>query len=471
MKCLCVVFLVLISVLGWSEDSFANGEAPAAASSTTTTSDAIANTCSDTDQFTFTDIGVAMDATIMGVEVGSSIADSTAVVLPDGRVRMYFQYLSKDRSQGAHYSAISSDGVHFTLEAGTRLGDTEWKTEWWGPHIKAKWLSDGRLRIYKGATPGTDANIGIISYISSDGLTFTKEDGFRITPSAAGLTRLSHLTIVSTSDGKYRGYFSNMPQGTDPNRLVKSATSSDLLTWTMDSGVRVGTGSTTLPDDSAEQPHALQRPDGCVTLFFYRSHHKGQFAPALTYYSTSKDGVAFTNAYSLDINGNGPDIVRLNDGTYLLYYDVGNETQGFSIRVGKLELTPSVSLPDICCNMVGGVSVNGSSYSREVNVGQVNTVDIKAAINSSVIGTGDIYVVAYWQDSYFFKIGNPDQWWSYDGTKVIPYQKNVTLADYTINIYSGLLTGLKGDLRVYVAYWEQRKANPVISDPLVIYMK
>lgn len=335
----------MVILAGFLLMSYNRGESLAGAPFTTTsstpkTSDPIADTCSATDQFTFTDIGVAMDATIMGVETGSSIADSTAVVLPDGRVRMYFQYLAKDRSQGAHYSAISSDGVTFTMESGARLGDPEWMTEEWGPHIKAKWLSDGRLRIYKGA-----GDTGIISYVSSDGLAFTKEDGVRITTNAAGLARLSHLTITTTLDGNYRGYFSNMPQGSDSYRLVKSATSADLLTWTMDSGVRIGEGSVTLPDDSAEQPHALQRAGGGVTLFFYRTHYKGEIAvPPLAYYSTSTDGVTFTNVYSLGLDGNGPDIVRLNDGTYLLYYDVGNETQGFSIRVGKLGLTPSVAI-------------------------------------------------------------------------------------------------------------------------------
>lgn len=335
---LCVGALALAPVLiGWNGRGSLPGAPATTTPSATTTSDKIASTCSETDPFTLTDIVVVMDAAKMGVEAGSSIADSTAVVLPDGRVRMYFQYLAKDRSRGAHYSAISPDGVSFTLEPGARMGDNEWQDEWWGPHIKAIWLSDGRLRIYKGATPANDANAGIISYASSDGLTFTKEEGFRVTPSAAGMTRLSHLTIVTASDGRYRGYFSNMPeQGPTSTRLVKSATSTDFLTWTMDSGVRAGTGAT---DYSAEQPHALQRGDGCATLFYFSVAYRGGVlaVPELRY-STAPDGLTFSRDYSLRVNGNGPDIVRMNDGAYLLYYDAGNETQGFSIRVGRLEL-------------------------------------------------------------------------------------------------------------------------------------
>ena len=135
-------------------------------------------------------------------------------------------------------------------------------------------------------------------------------------------------------------------------------------------------------------------------------------------------------------------------------------------------LGTTTSLPDICCGMEGGASVNGGSYLAEVNLGQTDKVDIKAAISSSVTGTGDIYVVLYWEGFYFFKIGDPDLWWTYDGTKVIPYKEAVSLAGYPLDIYSGLLTGLKGDLFVFVVYWKQGAADPVISDPpIVIHMK
>jgi len=103
----------------------------------------------------------------------------------------------------------------------------------------------------------------------------------------------------------------------------------------MDEGIRVGTGAS---DYSAEQPHALQRGNGCATLFFYSTHYQDNFTLPRLRYGTSTDGVTFDALYSLGIDGNGPDIVRLHDGTYLLYYDVGTETTGFSIRVGRLTL-------------------------------------------------------------------------------------------------------------------------------------
>lgn len=350
---------------------------PADPSPTPTGGDPILETCNETDQFTFTEIGTIMDATKLGVQVGSPIADHTKVLLPDGRLRMYFQYLAKDHSRGAHYSAVSSDGgVTFTLEAGGRMGENEWADVWWGPHIKARPLSDGRLRIYKGVTSRVDANTGIISYISSDGLNFTKEEGFRITPSAAGLSRLSHLTVVPTADGRYRGYFSNMPSGEFSTLTVKSALSSDLLTWTMDEGVRAGGGAPVpaIADYSAEQPHALQRGDGCVTLFYATTRYQGNKAGGLRY-STSRDGVTFSTLYQLLPYGNGPDIVKSVDGTYLLSYDFGNETDGFSIRIGKLELAqPSV-------RGAGAIDANGDG------VGDIFLYDVSTGAASMVVST------------------------------------------------------------------------------------
>ena len=298
--------------------------------------DAIATTCSESDQFVITNIDVVMDATKMGVAAGSSIADSTAVALADGRVRMFFQYRSPDGQQAGHYSAISSDGVHFTMEAGLRIP----LDEWWGPHVKAKVLPSGQLRVYKGATPPSQTNVGIISYISNDWFELTREDGFRITTAAAEMTKLSHLTTVPLADGTSRGYFSNQPEGSDFNRRVRSATSSDLLFWTLESGIRVGAGAAVagIAAYSAEQPHALQRGNGCVTLFYYAAYAQAGLGSLELRYSTSRDGLTFNTSYSLEMNANGPDIVRLSNGTYLLYYDTGTPSDGFSIKVASLVL-------------------------------------------------------------------------------------------------------------------------------------
>ena len=320
-KCLLVVFLVLISVLGWSEGSFANGEAPAATSSTTTTSDPIANTCSETDQFTFTEIGVAMDATKLGVAVGTAIANSTAYVTPEGTVRMYFG------AEGNVKSAVSSDGINFSVEAGNRIQPSG--------HFKIIRLDDGRLRMF--IAEGVE---DILSYISSDGLTWTKESGVRISRTDAGMPDgMMGLTIVPTSGGGLRGYTSDLARTDRPpgGHFIKSATSTDLLTWTVESGVRIGKGAPTL-SGSAEQPHALLRGSNCVTLFYFKADLQ---VPGM-YYSTSTDGLTFTRETPMGINGgNGPSIIQLTDGTYLLYYDAGNQTEGFSIRVGKLALGPT----------------------------------------------------------------------------------------------------------------------------------
>ena len=108
-----------------------------------------------------------------------------------------------------------------------------------------------------------------------------------------------------------------------------------MLTWTVESGIRIGKGASTL-SESAEQPHALLRGSNCVTLFYFKADLQ---VPGM-YYSTSTDGLTFTHETPMGINGgNGPSIIRLQDGTYLLYYDAGNQTEGFSIRVGKLALT------------------------------------------------------------------------------------------------------------------------------------
>lgn len=249
-------------------------------------------------------------------QVVSAAADPTAVRLPDGRIRLY---VAADPGSGAaqgESSYISSDGVHFKREPGTRLGSEA------GPHQRIVRLRNGRWRMFFN-TPPNAAEQGIGSAVSSDGLTFTTEPGLRIKVTDAGLASNAHLStgdVVRRADGRYRMYFSSIAEFKDPKtsppEIVKSATSRDMLKWTVESGVRVGPGAPKLTG-SAEHPSALVNPDGSVSLFY------GRFlgsAPGI-WVATSKDGRKFTSESRL-VSKIAVDsaVVQRRDGTLLMYY-------------------------------------------------------------------------------------------------------------------------------------------------------
>ena len=157
-----------------------------------------------------------------------------------------------------------------------------------GPHKRILRLNDGRYRMYFQTRFGADKP-GIGSAISSDGLTFVEEPGLRITAKEAGFGpgyELSPGDVVPTSDGRYRMYFSSLlpEQGDVYFATIKSAISSDLLTWEVEPGDRIG-GSSTI--SGGEHPSTVLNPDGSVTLFYGRNINYALF------YSTSQDGLTF----------------------------------------------------------------------------------------------------------------------------------------------------------------------------------
>ena len=115
-----------------------------------------------------------------------------------------------------------------------------------GPDPFVMRLDDGRYRIYYAVadTPADPDWWGMVSWISNDGLNFTKEPGYRF----EGYTLFGHW-IVRNLDGSYRMYWLDQKQGSVNSqgfRAIKSALSIDGgLTFLADPGERLtysGTG-------------------------------------------------------------------------------------------------------------------------------------------------------------------------------------------------------------------------------------
>lgn len=282
--------------------------------------------------FTVTDLGQRLDG---------DNADPTAAVLPDGRIRVYVA-----AGPGSPSSYISTDGSRFAPEPGDRVDRQSA-----GPHKRIFRLPDGRWRMFFNTPPQAAAK-GIGSAISTDGLAFMVERGLRIAVADAGVLPhpdLSAGDVVPLSDGRYRMYFSSFTLGDrrpdttgNPNEFVKSAISTDLLSWTVESGVRIGPGAQRLTG-SAEHPAALLNSDGSVSLFYGRVKFADPPRPGLhpdsgLYVAISKDGLTFESETRLLSSGGTFDgvrkvgdfdqlslpidsaVIRLADGTILLYH-------------------------------------------------------------------------------------------------------------------------------------------------------
>ncbi|MBI5652758.1 MAG: hypothetical protein HZC40_20275 [Chloroflexi bacterium] len=94
--------------------------------------------------------------------------DPDVIELPDGRRRMYFFNIAKETRENPIHSAISADGINYTLEPGTRFQ----QTGIFDPDVIR--MKDGRYRMY------LNSDGSVISATSNDGLSFSADPGTRV---------------------------------------------------------------------------------------------------------------------------------------------------------------------------------------------------------------------------------------------------------------------------------------------------
>jgi hypothetical protein len=155
-------------------------------------------------------------------------ADPEVVRLDDGTLRMYFTWENREEepSVTAVYSALSTDGLNFTMEEGARFGVQ-------GERVKDPVVLkiDNTWHLWNG---GDDV----------DGYYSTSDDGLNFDRKSALLTRQNRdqwgIDWVSSGiavPGGYRLY------GFDENN-IKSLFSVDGTEWSLDSGVRLSVDPT-----------------------------------------------------------------------------------------------------------------------------------------------------------------------------------------------------------------------------------
>lgn len=184
------------------------------------------------------------------------VCDPTVVTLDDGRVRMY--YKGGDGKQGGPgtavhkvYSAISSDGLTFTRE-GLRIDSEKTGDRGWASVPEAIKLPDGRVRIYY-VTGDIENNNGIASAISTDGLTFTKEPGTRV-------RNFVDPAVLRLGDGRFLLLVANPGANREVPAGIYSYVSSDGLTF--------GDRQTVLQQNSVFDPTVIQLDGSTLRVFF-----------------------------------------------------------------------------------------------------------------------------------------------------------------------------------------------------------
>jgi hypothetical protein len=178
-------------------------------------------------------------------------SDPTLIKLDNGTYRMY--YVDHGQQNGVISTATSPDGLDWTRESNTGINNDAGGQAWGVPDSVE--LPDGRIRLYWVDQPqGTICEV-IKSAISSDGVAFDEEIGYR--------TEGGYVDpyILLAEEGKWIGLFSTTPICTPQKIYVGSST--DGLTWSIESEPTIPVSG-----DNAFDPTAVSLGDGSYRVYY-----------------------------------------------------------------------------------------------------------------------------------------------------------------------------------------------------------
>ena len=223
----------------------------------------------------------------------------SAVGLPSGGIRIYGEYapISAVPSNPQIMSYFSDNGVQFFLESGIRVSE--------GRMPSVVRLSDGRYRMYLEDTVPTEASFW--SAISSDGLNFTLEPGNRLKTTDTGneVNGFTSPRVLALKDGRFRMYYGGIKSGSNGDCLLLSAVSTDGLAWTREDGIRINAKSHCIDWAGSFLSGPVIDANGTVRLYwgFLKCDSQGRNDHFGIFEFTSSDGLAFAQDPTLVVEG------------------------------------------------------------------------------------------------------------------------------------------------------------------------
>jgi ribosomal protein S27E len=173
-----------------------------------------------------TDAGACTSETLTATGAGA-VVDYTVAQAPSG-LRAYFKRIDPSSNTQAVYSApcTTADCLSFGAATITSTGMQVSKdVKAWGVPDPVR-LPDGRVRIYIVESPvGDKCMVKVASYISSDGISFTKESGWRL-EGGYGDTE-----VLRAKDGDWVMIVADLACTASNNQKLFVTTSTDGLKW------------------------------------------------------------------------------------------------------------------------------------------------------------------------------------------------------------------------------------------------
>ena len=265
--------------------------------------------------WTYTDDDVNLG--IAGVSPGS-------ILLPNGDVRLY---VTSTNGLGVYRS---SDGLHFTKESTLFISGTDYTV------IRR---ADGMYYAYfRQSTGGVN---GVYVRTSSDGLNWSAA-----TPTGISGPYISVPSAKVLQDGRVRLVYPDSVGGGPRDPGIKSAISTDGITFEVEPGTRLAQGANGNQQGPSNpffaDPEMVLTSNGDWLILLAVPPESGH---ATIYYATSSDGLTWTPNTTTPLIDNGtgtsafdPTAVPLGDGSYRIYYaaDVASSPGQYFMRSGVI---------------------------------------------------------------------------------------------------------------------------------------
>jgi predicted GH43/DUF377 family glycosyl hydrolase len=255
---------------------------------------------------------------------------------------MYYEAGSKGVIDFQIGHAVSADGIHWMKDPANPVIPFGEKGEWddsetWDPFVL---YEDGKFKMWYGGTTvlngKRDFQIGYAT--SRDGTHFTKKG--KISHYARGNVGDMHV-VGNKQSGKYYMYY--LDRNYKPSALL-CAESLNEIDFDFDNAVRIEVEG---EENGYRCPHVFI--DGGLWYMYYGFKYEKRAG-----YATSANGVCWKTRNTVVIEGDDPEILKMADNLYLLFYcpteyHMGHEP-GCDIRVAVFEgnLNEFASTEHIC---------------------------------------------------------------------------------------------------------------------------
>lgn len=277
----------------------------------------------------------------------SRILTPNVVRWPGGGYRMYYTGLGPGRAvpdaQGYILSAFSEDGLIWSKDPGVRV-DVH------APHASMRSLCpdviplpDGSWRMYYEAR-GPDCPTVVLSAISHDGIAWAPEAGVRVADAAWSLGSPRCIYIESPPHPgalRYRLYFHHyahpMRSGLDAQNHILSAVSDDGLEFEVEPGIRIAQEDSQRESYSVYAPEVIRLADGTYRMYY---SGWGENVRGGIFSAVSSDGLTWNKSRTplLDLDRpldcrmvSEPCVIQLEDGRCRMFYEAQDEAGQYRI--------------------------------------------------------------------------------------------------------------------------------------------